>query len=146
MASQTLKEYIDMMSDCVRLYYSNIDETVLNDCLKYSIKKRYKSTPSSIENNYTKEKVNKTVLELCDYIADKQPIITAYGVLFQRHGTAPNPLKEIIEGFMAARGIHKKQMFQYPKGHEMFEYYNLLQTLTKMSRVHFLVTESVKLA
>lgn len=146
MASQTLKEYIDMMSDCVRLYYPNINETVLNDCLKYSIKKRYKSSTISIDNNYTREKVNKTLLELCDYIADKQPIVTAYGVLFQRHGTVPNPLKEIIEDFLNARGIHKKQMFQYPKGHEMFEYYNLLQSLTKMSRDHFLVTESVKLA
>ena len=146
MASETLKEYMDMMSKSVKLLYPNIDNTVLYEALKYSIKKRYKPTNASIENNYTREKVDKTVLQLCDYIADKKPIITAYGVLFQRHGTIPNPLKEIIDDFLKARGIHKNQMFQYPKGHELFEYYNLLQSLTKMSRDHFLVTESVKLA
>lgn len=146
MPSETLKEYMDMMSDSVKMLYPNIDDKVLYEALKYSIKKRYKPTNSSIENNYTKEKVDKTVLQLCDYIADKKPIMTAYGVLFQRHGTVPNPLKEIIDDFLKARGIHKGQMFQYPKGHELFEYYNLLQSLTIMSRDHFLVTESVKLA
>ena len=132
MPSETLKEYMDMMSDSVKMLYPNIDDKVLYEALKYSIKKRYKPTNASIENNYTREKVDKTVLQLCDYIADKKPIITAYGVLFQRHGSMPNPLKEIIEDFLTARGIHKNQMFQYPKGHEMFEYYNLLQSLDKI--------------
>lgn len=146
MASQTLKEYMDMMSNSVKLLYPNINDEVLYEALKYSIKKRYKPTNASIDNNYTRERVDKTVLQLCDYIADKKPIITSYGVLFQRHGTVPNPLKEIIEDFLKARKLHKKQMFQYPKGHELFEFYNLLQSLTKMSRDHFQVIESVKLA
>ena len=132
MASQTLQEYSDTMFDCIKLYYPEIPREVFNEAIKYSIKKRYKQNIVSIDNNYTRERVNKTILELCDYIADKKPIITAYGVLFQRHGSIPNPLKNIIEDFLNARSAHKKQMFQYPKGSEMFEYYNLLQSLDKI--------------
>ena len=39
MASETLKEYMSMMSDSVKLIYPNIDDTVLYEALKYSIKK-----------------------------------------------------------------------------------------------------------
>lgn len=130
MASQTLADYMSTMHDCVKMYFPNLDDNFIDDALRYSIKKRYKSSQITLNNNYTKESVNKTLLELCDYIADKKPIMTSYGVLFQRHGTVPNPLKEIIQSFLDARGKYKKQMFQYPKGSEMFEYYNLLQSLT----------------
>ena len=130
MASQTLADYMSTMHDCVKMYFPNLDGNFIDDALRYSIKKRYKSSQITLNNNYTKESINKTLLELCDYIADKKPIMTSYGVLFQRHGTVPNPLKEIIQSFLDARGKYKKQMFQYPKGSEMFEYYNLLQSLT----------------
>ena len=130
MPSATLMEYIDEMTDCTKMMYPNLDTDFVKDSLKYSIKKRYKSFTVSVNNNYSKESIQKTLLELCDYINDKKPIITSYGVLFQRHGTVPNPLKEIIQNFLDARGKYKKQMFQYPKGSEMFEYYNLLQSLT----------------
>ena len=130
MPSQTLTEYMNTMHECVKLFHPNLDDNFIDDALRYSIKKRYKSSQVVINNNYTRESTNKTLLELCDYIADKKPIMTSYGVLFQRHGTVPNPLKEIIQNFLDARGKYKKQMFQYPKGSEMFEYYNLLQSLT----------------
>ena len=130
MPSQTLTEYMNTMHECVKLFHPNLDDNFIDDALRYSIKKRYKSSQVVINNNYTRESTNKTLLELCDYIADKIPIMTSYGVLFQRHGTVPNPLKEIIQNFLDARGKYKKQMFQYPKGSEMFEYYNLLQSLT----------------
>ena len=146
MSSETLMEYMNTMKECVHMYYPNLDDNIITDALKYSIKKRYKSSQVTINNNYSREKCNKTLLELCDYIQDKKPIMTSYGVLFQRHGEVLNPMKDIIDDFLRARGIHKKEMFKYPKRSDMFEYYNLLQTLTKMSRVHFQVTESVKLA
>lgn len=132
MASPTLASYIDTMLDVVKLYYPTGNDDIIRDALKYSIKKRYKSTNARINNNYTKEVQNHTLLQMCDYIADKKPIVTAYGVLFERHGTVPNPLKDIIDMFLESRSIYKKKMFTYPKGSEDFEYYNLLQLLAKI--------------
>ena len=64
--------------------------------------------------------------------------------MFKHHGTVPNPLLAVVQSFLDNRTIHKKQMVQYPKGSEDFEKYNLLQSLTKMSRDLWVEKLSVK--
>jgi len=104
----------------------------ISEGIQYSVKKRYKQFTGTLNNNYTRKKIDMTILEMCDYIASKEPIVTSYGVLFKRHGTVPNPMAKVIQSFMDLRNIHKKEMFKYPKGSEMFERFNLLQNLDKI--------------
>ena len=73
-----------------------------------------------------------TLLELTDYINSREPIVTAHGVMFRKHGEVPNPLSKVIQKFLDKRGEDKKMMFKFPKGSEEFEKYNLLQQLDKI--------------
>ena len=73
-----------------------------------------------------------TLLELTDYINSRQPIVTAAGVLFSRHGDKPNPLIKVIQKFLDLRKEYKDKMFSYPKGSEEYEHYNLMQSLAKI--------------
>lgn len=107
-------------------------ENEIDEAIDYSISKRIKDSECSIYNNYTEEKMNLTLIQLTDYILTKQPIITGYGVLFQKHADCPNPLVEMIMGFITDRKKTKKLMFSVPKGSEEFEKYNLLQQLLKI--------------
>ena len=131
-ASGTIKAYKNTMKQCMKLYLPEIDSCEMDKILDFSIKKRYKKHNATIDNSYTKKQANMTLLEISDYIMSREPIATAHGTLFRKHGEVPNPMAKVIQSFMDLRDIHKGQMKQYPKGSEYFEKYNLAQQLDKI--------------
>lgn len=130
--STTIQSYKEIMFRLIRSCYPHLDRNDISNAIDYSVQKRYKQFDGVIYNNYTNKKVDMTILEMCDYIASREPIITSYGTMFKRHGTVPNPTGKVIDSFLALRGIHKNEMFKYPKGSEMFERFNLIQNLDKI--------------
>lgn len=129
---ESIKKYKEIMTRMMKLYYPDLTIPDIEAAVEYSINKRYKQEICILNNNYTNKKAQTTLMEMVDYIMDKEPIITAWGVMFNKKGTVPNPLCNMIKNFMDLRGIHKSQMFQFPKGSEDFEHYNLIQILDKL--------------
>lgn len=132
MNSPVLNKYKDTLTRYIKLWYPTITSEELSEIINYSIKKRYKEYPITIDNSYNKETSNMTLLALTDYIMKREPILTSNGVMFKKHCEGPNPLTVVIQQFLDTRKAHKKQMFQFPKGTEQFEKYNLLQQLDKI--------------
>ena len=144
------------------LYYPESSPEVLDAAIDYSIQKRIQNANAVLSNSYRRRRVierdengnevqvyknaeqNLTLQQISDYILSREPIVTAFGTMFKHHGTIPNPLASVVQSFLDNRTTHKKQMFQYPKGSENFEKYNLLQSLTKMSRDLWVEKLSVK--
>lgn len=149
-SSPTLVKYKDIMRQCIQLYYPEADEDDINVAIDYSIKKRLQDHKAVVTNSYKRyrtiekdEHGNDTVVyknreqqitlqKLSDYILSREPIVTAFGTMFKHHTEVPNPLFAVVQSFLDNRSIHKKQMFQYPKGSEEFEKYNLAQQLDKI--------------
>lgn len=127
-----LEKYKDDARVLLSLSFPNLMQKEIDQALDYSISKRLIDSECSINNNYTEETMNLTLLQLTDYILTRQPIITSYGVLFQKHADVDNPLARMIMGFINNRKIEKKKMFQFPKGSEDYEKHNLLQQLLKI--------------
>lgn len=148
--SPTLSKYKETIADCVGLYYNRVPREDIYKAIDYSIAKRFKDSNAKIVNSYKRQRVtvenehgervpgfqdatqNITLLKLSDYIMSREPIVTPYGTLFRHHGTISNPLMDTVQSFLDLRSKHKKQMFQYSKGSEDFEKYNLLQSLDKI--------------
>lgn len=128
-----VQEYENIMVDGLKHSFPLLNECELREAIKYSITNRMQNKPAYIENNYTKKKINGTVLDVLNYIEHLEPIITSSGVLFKKHKEADNPLSKMIMGFINQRSIYKDTMFKYPKGSEIFERYNLLQILEKLN-------------
>lgn len=139
--SPTIQSYKDKMKRLLYLYNPHIDLNDIDNILDYSIGKRLYNANAGISNSYKRYIDPETqkykdlfheysLLQIADYIKTREPIVTAQGTMFKHHGEVPNPLAGTIQSFLDLRGIHKKEMFKYPKGSEMFEKYNLLQSLT----------------
>ena len=105
----------------------------IQKAIDYSVNKRYKEVPCTVNNNYTKAQLNSTLMEMADWIQEKEPICTAYGVMFKRHNDKMNPLIKLIKEFMENRDVYKKKMFKALDNHnyDEAEIYNLQQLLTK---------------
>ena len=129
---QSLYAYRDTMTRVIKSAYPQMDIGDIETAVEYSVSKRFKNFDLSIQNNYTNKTIQMTALEILDYIAKREPIVTSYGTMFKRHGDVPNPMGRVIQNFLDLRKKHKKEMFKYPKNSEMFEHYNLLQALDKI--------------
>lgn len=130
--SVTLLKYKSTIKRLLKLSFPHLSDRDFEDALDYSINKRYYESKASVYNNYINRRADYTLLELTDYINSREPICTTYGVLFRRHGTVPNPMMNVVQGFLDKRKQDKDMMFTFPKGSEMFEKYNLLQQLDKI--------------
>ena len=131
-SSPTVNQYMDTMARIMKLYYPNISESEMEKLLDYSIDKRYKATKANVSNNYVKRDKDMTLLQIADYIAQREPIVTAYGTMFKNHANSENPMGKVVQSFLDQRSKYKKMMFKQPKGSELFEKYNLLQQLSKI--------------
>lgn len=128
--SSTLDKYRIQMKKVVHLIYPTLDPLEVDKVVEYSVNKRYKREPAQVNNSYTKRIADMDLLKIADYINDRQPIVNAYGTMFKQHGTVPNPMMDVIQSFLDKRTEDKNKMFQYPKGSELYERYNLAQSLT----------------
>lgn len=129
--SPTIQCYKNTALRMASINRNDIPFNVLNDAIDYSIQKRFKDNQVEIDNNYKKKKVQMSLLDTCDYIENKKPIIAASGVLFQRPENSTNLLYKVIDEFIDTRKVAKKTMFKYPKGSDEFTYWNLQQLLAK---------------
>lgn len=124
--------YTDEALYVLRSIYPNASRQQLLDAINYSIQKRYREQKCTLSNNYTKKSTELTLSQVIEYINKKQPICTAYGVMFkQPNADVPNPLVDLIRSFMENRDIYKKEMFKFPKGSYDFAKWNLAQLLEK---------------
>lgn len=129
--SPTINNYKNVALRMASISRGDIPYNILNDAIDYSIQKRFKDNQAQVENNYKKKTVDLSLLDTCDYIEKKKPILAASGVMFQRHENSTNLIYKIIDEFLDSRTIAKNTMFKYPKGSEDFQYWNLQQLLEK---------------
>ena len=127
-----IKNYRDTAVDMLQLVFPNLSTTELEYAVDRSIAENLQKHPAVIDNSYKKTKVEITLPDLAHYILSREPIMTAYGVIFSKHPDVPHPLYKMIDSFIWDRDNAKKEMFKYPKGSFDYAKYNLIQLLMKI--------------
>lgn len=132
LANPMIMKYKEVAIDMLKVYYPQLTHMEIEFAVDQSIKQNVKDTSVVVDNSYKKIQVNTTLLELANYIMAKEPITTAYGVMFMKHGSVPNPIYNMIDSFITGRAKVKKEMFKHPKGSAEFTKLNLVQLLHKL--------------
>ena len=86
-----ITQYKNIMMNMLHLNFPLLTEVELAAVIDNSITKHFKDQAVTIENNYKKTKIETTLTRLTDYLADREPIFTSAGVMFNRHTNKPNP-------------------------------------------------------
>lgn len=129
---KVVNKYKETAFRMLKYSYPYLSDKELEESLNYSISKRFKNSEAKVHNNYKNKTIDTTLADITNYIIKREPIITAFGVMFKKHAEEYNPIAELLRKFMEGRDEHKAEMFKYPKGSEQFEKYNLLQLLDKI--------------
>lgn len=129
---EVVNKYKDTVLPMLRYNFPQLSDNEIEDAVNYSINKRMTDTEVILHNSYKGKEMNTSLVMMAEYIMKREPIITAYGVLFKKHAEEFNPIAILMKTFMEERKIYKSKMFEYPKGSEMFEKYNLDQLLSKI--------------
>ena len=130
---RTIKNYKEMMAKNIHSSFPYLSDEELDEAITWAIINNYDNPSATLNNNYTKQVVSGTVVDILGYIDRMQPIITSSGVLYKRHKEIENPLSSVIQNFLAKRKVYKDKMKEFPRGSQMFEKYNLLQQLEKLN-------------
>lgn len=133
LATRPVQEYTQMMVENLIATYPLLQPGELKDAVTWAIINQHRIPKLKFDNNYTKQCIEGTTIDILNYIEKLHPIIGASGVLFMKHKEKDNPLSKMIQGFLKQRKVFKKEMFKYPRGSYEFEKYNLLQLLEKIN-------------
>lgn len=128
-----LDQYTEEMTRIIKRIYPYMTNEDIQKAVEYSVKKRYKEEYCNVHDNYRNRNQKMTLLAVADYIRDKEPICTSYGVMFKRHTDKEHPLMYMIRSLMEARDKDKALMFKYLDLHdyEKAESYKMDQLLDK---------------
>lgn len=126
-----IQKYRNTMMETLSRSFPALTQQELQRAVEYSINKRFKNHNVKLDNNYAKVSVNTNLLDTTEYMKQRRPILTSSGTLYKRHEEVENLLSKLIYMFVTDRDKNKAEMFKYDKGTELFNKFNLAQTLSK---------------
>ena len=131
--SSVVTDYRNEMCRLLQLSFPKLTRMDIATAVDSAILGDFHNPKVRLDNNYTHTTQEMYLMQLMQYISDKQPIFTATGCMFKRHGTVENPLYDLIQSFLDNRDKYKAEMKKYAKASSEFARYNLFQLLEKRS-------------
>lgn len=130
--SIVFEEYKKIMRRNMKRLLPQLSNDELDRAIEYSIQKRVYNGECKLNNVYKNKMVSSNLLELTEAIKIDKPIVTSFGCLFARHGSADNPMYNMIQEFSDRRNMFKKEMLKHEKGSQEYKKFDLAQKVAKI--------------
>ena len=110
--SKFLNNYKKEMTKIMLTIDPSLDKDFVEDVVLDMIKKNVKNPRVILDNNYTGENRETTLLSVFDWVLERKPIICGNGTFYKNQYEAINPIAKMLENFLAQRKAYKKAMFK----------------------------------
>ena len=109
--SEYVNMYVDSMTDRIlKIHPTWNEEKVRNNVFK-KFKEQSQNPVVIMDNNYTHESQDATMLSVIDWAIAREPIIAGNATFYKTHHEAINPIASMLDGMLKRRKAFKKQMF-----------------------------------
>ncbi len=127
MDSKFISKYVKRMTK----YMSNInpdwDKNDIEKIVRKMIKEQAMNPEVTLDNNYTGESRDTTLLSVFDWILTRKPIIAGNGTFYKNQNEAINPITLMLDEWADSRKAFKAEMFKVGEtlGFESHKYHDL---------------------
>lgn len=111
-----IDEYIEYTVDMYMRLYPDSDISQVRQLVIQKVEQSLIDIPCVLHNDTYHEYVDTTVLDVCNWLKIRKPIISGNGTFFKQHREYQAPTIKVLETWLQRRKQIKKIMFTYPKG------------------------------
>ena len=106
-----LKKYCNIMTNIMLKLNPEWDEETVRNTIMKMIKKNIKNPRVTLDNNYTGESRDTTLLSVLDWVFKRKPIICGNATFYKNQHEAINPIAKMLKNFLSKRKSYKKMLF-----------------------------------
>lgn len=107
-----IKKYIKEMTSIMMDMNPEWDKEFIEDTIKKMIKKNGQNPIVTLDNNYTGESRETSLLSVLDWLMERKPIIAGNGTFYKNQNEAINPIARMLKNFLIQRKAYKAEMFK----------------------------------
>lgn len=122
-----IKKYIKQMTEVMKRTNPAWSEEDIKRVVKKMVEKQMVNPKVTLDNNYTGENKESTLLSVLDWSLDRKPLITGNGTFYKTQEESINPVANMLDGWGSERKALKKEMFRVGEeyGTDTYEYNDL---------------------
>lgn len=109
--SSFIEKWMSEMTKTMQQANPDWDENEIRETLLDMVEKDIQNPPVNLDNNYTQENRDSTLLSVFDWIDDRKPIISGNGTFYKNQHEAINPIATMLDDKLSMRKKYKKIMF-----------------------------------
>lgn len=110
--SKFLNKYIKQMTDVMLQMNPSWNKDDVKKIVFEMVKEQTQNPVVTLDNNYTGESRETTLLSVLDWTLDREPIICGNATFYKNQHEAINPIAKMLEDFLSQRKAYKKLMFK----------------------------------
>ena len=111
-SSKFIKKYKKEMTEAILNINPDLDKKVINTVIDDMIKENMRNPQVTLDNNFTGERRETTLLSVFDWVLERKPIICGNATFYKNQHESINPIAKMLEDFLTQRKKYKKMMFQ----------------------------------